>query len=71
MTETLKLDSGSHIDLTPAGGPWFNGKTYFRPDEYGWRLVDKNGAQRGSGVSASREEAIREATRRDQRGDLK
>jgi len=66
MTETLELDSGSRIDLTPAGGPWFSGKTYFGPDEYGWLLVDKNGAQRGSGVSPSREEAICEATRRDQ-----
>jgi hypothetical protein len=63
MTETLKLDSGSCIDLTPAGGPWFDGKTYFAPDEYGWRLVDKNGAVRGSGISPTREKAIDEATR--------
>jgi hypothetical protein len=68
MTETLKLDSGSRIDLTPAGGPWFDGKTYFAPGEYGWRLIDKSGALRGSGVSPSREEAIREATGQDQHG---
>jgi hypothetical protein len=62
MAETIVLKSGSRIVLAPAGGQWFDGNEYFGPDEHGWQLVDKGERVRGSGVAASREDAVRDAT---------
>jgi hypothetical protein len=65
MILTIKLEDDSKIELCPAGGPWFNGKTYFGPDECGWRLFSKAGALLGSGFCPTRDEAMREATNLD------
>ena len=60
--ETLNLNSGSRIYLVNAGGEWFNGKKYCATGTHAWQLIDKTGCIRGRGTSASREEALKEAT---------
>jgi hypothetical protein len=66
MAETIGLKSGSRIILTPGDGPWFDGKEHLAPGACGWQLVDKGGGVRGSGICASRNEAVNEATRLDE-----
>jgi hypothetical protein len=65
MAPTIKLPSGSRIELCPAGGKWFNGKTYFGPDEHGWQVISKHGELLGQGFCANRNDAVREATECD------
>jgi hypothetical protein len=65
MIVTIKLANDTKIELCPAGGPWFHGKTYFGPNEYGWRLISRDGALLGSGFCPTRDEAMREATNLD------